>query len=170
MNKMKELRIEKITLNIGAGKDAKKLDKGLKLLEQLSGMKPVKTFSKKRIPSWNLRPGVPIGCKVTIRKNTAEMLKRLLDAIEYTLEEQQFDAQGNISFGIHEYIDIPGLKYDPDIGIIGFQACVTFERPGFRIKRRRELKRTPGKKHLITKKDAVAYMQSAFKVKIGEDA
>ena len=61
MNKMREIRIEKITLNIGAGKDVGKLEKGVKLLKNITGINPVKTVTQKRIPTWGLRPGLPIG-------------------------------------------------------------------------------------------------------------
>jgi len=67
MNPMKVIRIEKITLNIGAGKDQNRLDKAKILLKHVTGIEPVKTVTKKRIPNWGLRPGLPIGCKITLR-------------------------------------------------------------------------------------------------------
>src|SRR3989344_1580536 len=121
-NVMKEIKIAKVTLNIGAGKDVEMLKKGLKLLQKLSGeIKPVTTITTKRIPGWNLRPGLKIGCKVTIRKNTVELLKRLLAAKNNSLSEGNFDNQGNFSFGVPEYIDIKGLDYDPDLKIMGLE-------------------------------------------------
>ena len=169
MNPMKEIRIEKITLNIGAGKDQTKLDKSIKLLESLTGIKPIKTFAKKRIPGWGLRPGLPIGCKLTLRKQAAiEMLKKLLKAADDTLKPGQFDMSGNVAFGIPEYIDIPESKYDPSIGIMGLEVCVTLERPGFRIKRRRLRKRKISARHAITKEDAIKFMESKFNIKVGE--
>src|SRR3989338_4408910 len=111
MNPMKEIRIEKVTLNIGAGKDQARLEKGLLLLNNITGIKPVKTFTKKRIPEWGLRPGLPIGCKLTLRKKKAEeLLTRLLDAKNNRLGEKQFDNEGNLAFGVHEYIDISGAR------------------------------------------------------------
>ena len=81
MNEMKNIKIEKITLNIGAGKDQSKLEKGIKLLKMLTGIVPIKTTSTKRIPGWGLRIGLPIGCKLTLRKKAArEILKRLLES------------------------------------------------------------------------------------------
>ncbi len=164
------IRIEKVTLNIGAGKNTNLLEKGVKLLKNVSGANPVKTITTKRIPAWGLRPGLPIGCKVTLRKKEAgALLARLLEAKHYTLRESQFDDNGNVAFGIHEYIDIPSVKYDPEIGIIGFEVCVTLERPGFRIKKRRyQTKKIPAK-HKITKVAAMEYMRTNFKVKIGEE-
>ncbi len=165
MNAMKEIRIEKITLNIGAGKSTDRLDKGVKLIQNIAGKPPVKTFTNKRIPTWGLRPGLPIGCKLTLRKSVArELLTRLLQAKENKLSTGQFDNFGNLAFGIHEYIDIPGVKYDPQIGVMGLEVCVTLERPGFRIKRRRSRKGKISKSHLINKQDAVDFMKKQFNV------
>lgn len=167
MNPERQIRIEKITLNIGAGKSSDKLDKGLVLLQKLAEIKPVKTLSKKRIAGWGLRPGLPIGCKVTIRgEKTEQLLKQLLGATENKLKTSQFDNEGNISFGIPEYIDIPGVEYDPAIGVIGLQACVTLGRPGFRIKRRRIQRAKVGVKHRIKREDAIDYLKQKFNVKI----
>lgn len=169
MNPMEDIRIEKVTLNVGAGKDQTKLEKGMLLLKNITGINPVKTFTNKRLPSWGLRPGLPIGCKLTLRKKKAEeILLRLLDAKDNKLSLHQFDKEGNIAFGIHEYIDIPGVKYEPKIGIMGLEVCVTLERPGFRIKRRRIMKRKISKKHRIKKEEVMEFMKKRFKVKIGE--
>jgi large subunit ribosomal protein L5 len=166
---MREIRIEKVTLNIGAGKDQNKLDKGRLLLKHITGIEPVKTTTQKRIPGWGLRPGLPIGCKITLRKKKAvEILKRLLEAKDFVLEESQFDENGNIAFGLHEYIDIPGTKYDPKIGMMGLQVCVTLERKGFRIKRRTIKKAKIAKKHQITKEEAIGLLSKEFNVKVGE--
>jgi len=168
MNQMRDIKIEKVTLNIGAGKDQAKLEKGVILLGYISGRKPIKTATKKRIQEWGLRPGLPIGCKVTLRKKSAdELLARLLDARDNKLSDSQFDENGNISFGIHEYIDIPGLKYDPQIGIMGIEVCVTLERPGFRIKRRNLMQRKIPKRHRIGKQESMEYMKNKYNVKVG---
>jgi len=170
MNTMQQPRIEKLTLNVGAGKDQSRLDKGVAVLKMITGIDPIKTVTNKRIPTWGLRPGLPIGCKLTLRKNKAvEVLKRLLDAKNKKLMQTQFDDAGNISFGIHEYIDIPGATYDPKIGVLGLQVCVTLEKPGYRIKRRKiEPKRIP-KKHTITKEEAITFMQKNFGITLGEE-
>lgn len=169
MNIMRQPRIEKLTLNIGAGKDVQKLEKGVALIKAITGIEPVKTVTQKRIPNWGLRPGLPIGCKLTLRKQqAAELLKRLLQAKEFKLKLRQFDDGGNISFGIPEYIDIPGVAYDPKIGIIGLEVCVTLERPGYRIKRRRLKQQKIPRKHLLTREEAMEYMQKNFNVKVGE--
>jgi len=165
---MKEIKIEKVTLNFGAGKDSNQLKKGIKLLKNVTSVKPIETITNKRIPTWGIRPGLPIGCKVTLRKEKAvEILEKLLLAKEKKMNEKQFDENGNMAFGIAEYIDIPGIKYDPEIGIIGFEVCVTLERAGFRIKRRKIGKKKINKNHKITKEDAIDFMKNKFGVKIG---
>ena len=170
MNPMQDIRIGKLTLNVGAGKDQKKLDNGLKLLETISGKKPTKTYTDKRIAGWGLRPGLPIGCKVTVRREEAKkLLTRLLGAKDNKLKPRQFDNNGSLSFGIAEYIDVPETKYDPELGIMGFEVCVTLERPGFRIKRRRLKKRSVGHSHKINQDDAIKFMKENFKVKMGDE-
>src|SRR3989344_5352105 len=94
-NPMREIRLVKLTLNIGAGKNEDLLKKGLKLLQKLAVNIPVKTVTKKRLPAWGLRPGLIIGCKVTIRKKQAEeLLRRLLVAKEKVLLADNFDNRG----------------------------------------------------------------------------
>ena len=168
-NPMHEIRIEKVTLNIGAGKNQDVLKKGLKLLKNITNGVPITTITQKRLPAWGLRPGLPIGCKITLRKKRAfDIVPRLLEARTNTLKEDNFDQHGNVSFGIHEYIDIGGIKYDPEIGIMGLQVCVTLERPGFRIKRRSD-KKTVGKKQSITKEQSMIYFKKKFNVRVGEE-
>ena len=167
MNSMKNIRIEKVTLNIGAGKDQARLEKGLVLLKLIAEATPIKTITSKRIQEWGLRPGLPIGCKLTLRKDrAAKMLPRLLGAIENKLSEKQFDHNGNIAFGIHEYIKIPGVKYDPKIGIMGLEVCITLQRPGFRIKRRRLMSRKIPARHRISKQEAIDFMTNNFNTKV----
>jgi large subunit ribosomal protein L5 len=166
---MKSIRIEKVTLNIGAGKDQARLEKGFVLLGAITNENPVKTVTSKRIQEWGLRPGLPIGCKITLRKQKAsQLLSRLLEAIENRLKERQFDENGNVAFGIKEYIEIPGVKYDPKIGIMGLEVCVTLERPGFRIKKRKVMARKIPMRHRISKQESIEFMSKNFSVEVGE--
>jgi len=168
MNPMRKIRIEKITLNIGTGKDQNRLKKGMKLLKTITGIKPIKTTAKKRVPGWDIRPGLPIGCKLTLRKKAAkELLPKLLEARDNQLSSKQFNSAGNLAFGIPEYINIPGIKYDPEIGIMGLEVCITLERPGFRIKKRKIKQKKIPAKHKITKEEAKEFMSKEFNVKIG---
>ncbi|UCD04264.1 MAG: 50S ribosomal protein L5 [Candidatus Woesearchaeota archaeon] len=167
-NPMKDIRIEKVTLNIGAGTDPKDVDNAVLLLNKLTNRKAVKTYGKKRIPTWNLREGVPVGAKVTLRgKGAHDILVRLLDSISNVVPERSFTSTG-FSFGIPEYIQIEDAEYDPKIGIIGLEVAVTFERPGFRIKRRKIKSRKLPKKHELTKEEIISYAQKNLKVKFKE--
>ncbi|MAF35163.1 50S ribosomal protein L5 [Candidatus Woesearchaeota archaeon] len=168
---MKNVRLEKVTLNFGAGKEQAKLEKGEAIIKAITGKAPLRCITEKRIPSWGVRPGLPIGAKLTLRKQEAlALLKRLLTAKENKLKPSYFDQNGNISFGIPEYIDIPDTKYDPKIGVLGLQVCVTLERPGYRIKRRRLRQTKVGKKHTVTKEEAQKFMTESFKVQVEEEA
>ena len=75
-------------------------------------------------------------------------------------------SENTFSFGVPEYIDIPGTKYDANIGIIGLEVAVTLERKGYRIKRRRiQTKKIP-KAHSISKEEAIEFVKSKFNIKI----
>lgn len=167
-NPMRTIRIEKVTLNIGCGTDEAKLEKARKLLEYLTGRKPLITKSKRR-STFGVAKAKPIGVKVTLRKEkTVEFLKRTLAAVENRLKVSQFDSEGNFSFGIKEYIDIPNAKYRHDIGMMGLDVSVTLERPGFRIKRRRIRKRKIPTKHKINKNEVMGWVKNNFGVEIVE--
>lgn len=169
-NNMRAIKIEKVTLNIGVGQPGEKLDKAVTLLQDITNQKAVKTRTMKRIPTWGLRPRLEIGCKVTIRGKKAEaLLKRILEAIDRKVSIKQFDNLGNLSFGIPEYIDIPSVAYNPNIGIIGLEASVTFQRPGYRITKRRYKKTSLSLKHKIAKEDIINYLKQNFKVRLKED-
>lgn len=171
-NPMRELVIEKIVLNIGVGKENANMEKGIKLLKTITGKDPVKTTTNKRIQSWGLRPGLPIGVKITLRnqKSNQELLKRLLDANEYLISKKAFDDNGNISFGIVEYITIPGMKYDPELGMIGLQVSVRLVRKaGERVKNRSKVKHKIGNTHLISHEDSLNYFKKNFNVTIKEE-
>lgn len=166
---MRTISIEKVTLNIGAGEPGAKLEKAKKLLKTITNMKSISTTTNKRIPTWKLRPGLEIGCKVTIRGQKAkELLKRLFQGAGNIISEQKFDKQGNFSFGIKEYLDVPGIKYDAEIGVIGFNVAVTLKRPGFRIEKRKLKRRSLPKKHRITKEEAMGFVKKEFGIAVGE--
>ena len=163
MTSMREVKIEKVTLNCGCGTDHALLDKSVKLLELITGTKPVRTKSKVRLATWGLRKGLPIGTKVTVRGEDAKkLLARLVEAKEKTFKPTSFDDRGNISFGIQECIDIPGVEYKPEIGIIGLQVTITLQRPGYRVKSRKFLSSHIPHKHLVTRDAAVEFMKKEY--------
>ena len=99
-----------------------------------------------------------------------EKLSRAMTLIEnMTGQTPVFDAQGNVSFGIREHIDIPGMRYDPDIGIFGMNLSITFEKPGYRIKRRKIQKKSIPKRHRITPEETMKFMEEKFNVTIAEE-
>lgn len=167
-NKMRTISVDKITLNIGSGAETDNVSKAVSLLEKISGGKVVKTKSKKRIAAWKLRPGLPIGAKVTLRGAKAlEVLKRLLQSVNNEILKNNFVKNG-FSFGIKEYIDIPDVKYDPKIGIIGLQVIVTLKRPGYRVKLRKIKKGRVAPRHVITPEDSLTFAKEKLGVTIKE--
>jgi len=166
---MREIEIEKVVLHVGTTPEPNDVKKAVLLLETVSGTKVVNTHAKKRIAAWKIRPGMPIGAKVTLRGAKAKaLLKRLLYALDFNLKEKQFTENG-FAFGVKEYIDIEGTKYDPKLGMLGLEVCVTLTRPGFRVKQKRLRRGKVGGKHIISKEDAIQYASTKLRVKFGED-
>jgi large subunit ribosomal protein L5 len=162
-NKMREITIEKVILNIGG--TGEKLDKGFILLEKISGKKPVKVQATKRIPTWQVRPGLEVGTKVTLRGEEAiTILKRLLPAVDNTLKEKQ--VQDNFfSFGISEYIEIPGMEYIREVGIMGLEVTAVFQRAGKKVERKK-VKRGKTRRLTVTKEEIISFIQDKFNTKI----
>jgi len=158
-NIMRKIKIEKIALSIGGTGDG--LEKGVKLLEMLSGKKPARMKSRKRIPSLGVRPKLEVGAVVTIRKNPEEVLKRMLAATDNVLKKKQV-SENTFSFGIKEYIEIPGMEYQRDIGIIGFDVTIVFTRAGRRVKIKKIKKGRIPKRQMISKEEIIKYMEENF--------
>lgn len=165
-NIMRKIRIAKATLNIGCGGDQAKAEKAARLLKVITERDPTATFATKRIPEFGVRPGLLMGYKVTLRgKKAEEVIKRMLIAIEDKLKKKQFNPN-SVSFGIKEYIQVPGVGFQRDIGIMGLECCIDFERPGWRIAQR---KRKPGKipaRHWIKEEEIIKFMEENFNTKI----
>ncbi len=158
-NIMRALRIEKVTLNIGCGTDNEKMERAKRLLEMLSSQKPVVTLSRTR-STFGVPEGKPIGVKVTLRKDGAEeFFNRVLQSLDNKMKGTQLDNQGNINIGIKEYIDLPNIKYSHDVGMLGLNCCVTLQRLGHRIKRRRIQQRDISSKNKINKEEVVNWLK-----------
>lgn len=167
-NPMSEIAVDKVVVNIGVGQAGDRLNKAARVLEMITDHKPVFTTSRRTIRDFNIRKGLQIGAKVTLRKKDAEeFLKKALDAREYKIQHYSFDSQGNAYFGIADYTDFEGMKYDPDIGIFGLDVAVVLKRKGgYRLSRRKV-----GASHLshrirIPREEAMSFMETAFKVKV----
>lgn len=166
MNPMREIILAKITVNIGAGESGPRLEKSRNLVEKLVGKKSIITRTHRR-STFGVAKGRPIGVKATLRgREATEFLRTALKALENKIKSGNFDSTGNFSFGIKEYIDIPGIKYDPDIGILGMDICATLERPGYRVKKRKIKKGKIGRTHKITKDEAIEWAKKEFNVEI----
>jgi large subunit ribosomal protein L5 len=162
-NIMRKIELSKLVLNIGG--TGEKLDRGYILLEKLSGKKPVRVKATKRIPTWNVRPGLEVGVKVTLRGEEAKkMLRRLLPAIENTLKEKQIK-ENFFSFGIHEYIEIPDMQYIREVGIMGFEATVVFLRAGKRVELKKA-KRGKQRRQHISSLEIQDILEKEYGVKI----
>jgi len=164
-NPMREILLDRVILNITVGTDEAKLLKAMKLLELLSGEKPVKCLARKRIATWKIRPGLPIGCKVTLRGEKAlAMLKRTLESVDNKLNSKQFK-NGAFTFGIKEYIQISDFQYQRDIGIIGFDVACVFKRRGFRVKEKKIKRGNIPNRHKISETEIINYVQKNLNVK-----
>ena len=167
--RMTEPRVEKIVVNIGVGEAGEKLAKAEKVLEMVTHQKPLRTLSKTTNKDLGLRWGMPIGCKVTIRKKAAEeFLKTAFWVKENRITSYSFDPQGNFSFGISDYTDFPGQKYNPDIGIFGMDVCVMLARPGRRVCERSRARRRIPHSHRLTRQDALDWVKRKYGVEVVE--
>jgi len=164
---MREILVDKVTVNIGVGQPGERLDYAKELLSKLTGKKPVETRAKRREPVFKLRKGLPIGVKVTLRRKEAEeFLEKALTARKRQISKRNFDKTGNFSFGVPEYIDFPGAKYDPKIGMFGFDVCVTLSRRGGRVGIRKIKRTKVGKNQRISKDEALAFATEKLKAEV----
>lgn len=158
-NKIRKIKIEKVVLSIGG--IGERLEKGVKLLEVLTGRKIAKMRTVKRIPSLGVRPKLEVGAVVTIRKNPEEFLKKMLAAIENVLKKKQI-SENNFSFGIKEYLEIPGVEYQRDIGIIGLDVTVVFKRAGKRTALKKIKKGKIPNRQKISQEEIIKFMEDKF--------
>ena len=160
---MRDLHVDKVVVNIGVGEAGERLVKAEKVLEMVTGQKPVETISKTVNRDLGIRIGMPLGCKVTLRGEAAEeFVRKALPIREMRVPEYSFDKEGNMSFGISDYTDFEGMKYDPEIGIFGMDISVVLRRPGNRITQRALLRRRVPKSHRVTREEAIAFMKEKF--------
>jgi large subunit ribosomal protein L5 len=169
MTGMRDIYVEKVVVNIGVGEAGERLVKAQKVLEMVTGQKSVQTISKTINRDLGIRKGMPLGCKVTLRGEAAEeFIERALPIREMRVPVYSFDKEGNMSFGITDYTDFDGMKYDPEIGIFGMDISDVLRRPGNRITRRALLKRRVPKDHRVDRDEAIQYMKDKFKVEVVE--
>lgn len=160
-------KIEKVVVNISVGKSGEPLEKAVKVLKEITGQTPCRRKAKESVRDFNIRKGESIACIVTLRKEKAlDFLNRVLPVIDKKLSGRCFDKQGNFSFGIKEHIELPGVKYDPDVGIFGMDVCVSVIRPGYRVKTRRKGRSKLGAKHVLTPEESMVFAKETLGVEI----
>lgn len=167
MNVMHDIVLDKIVVNMGTGSEKVNQENAKKLLTAITGRKPADSISKRRLPTFKITKGTKIGAFVTMRRKPAyDLSKRLFETVDNTVGKHAISGN-TVNFGIKEYIDMPGIKYDPTIGILGMNVNISFKRPGARISSRKRMRSGPGKKHmLITKEELTKHLEDKFGVKI----
>ena len=160
-------RIEKVVINISVGKSGEPLEKATRVLKEITGRTPCKRKAKDTVRDFGIRKGESIACIVTLRKEEAiAFLNKVLPVVDKKLSSKSFDRQGNFSFGIKEHIELPGVRYDPDVGIFGMDVCVSVTRPGYRVKNRRNDRSKIGLKHVLTPEESKVFVKDTLGVEV----
>lgn len=166
-NRMREPRIEKIVVNIGVGEAGDKLAKAERVLKMVTGQKPLRTISRTTNKDLGIRWGMPLGVKVTMRKKAAEeFLKTALWVKENRMPSYSFDPEGNFSFGISDYTDFPGQKYNPEIGIFGMDVSVVMRRAGHRVARRARAPRRMPSHQRLSRAEVIEHMRKKYGIEV----
>ncbi len=167
-NPMKQPFIAKVVVDMCTG-GGEPLNRASTILEQLTGQAPVQSRARQTVRDFGIRRKEPIAVRVTLRDDKAQkFLTRALEAKENSLLIRNWDEDGNFAFGIGEHINIPDVKYDPQLGIQGMNITVCVERPGFRVKRRRRRRRKVPYRHRLTPEESMVFIKNTFGIEILE--
>ena len=167
MSAMQDIFIDKVVVHMGVGESGERLVNAEKIVTKITGQKPIRTIAKRTQPAFGIRKGAPTGCKVTLRRENAEkFIQTAIGIIDRQLAVSQFDRTGNVSFGIEEHTDFPGMSYDPMIGIFGMDVNVVLERKGVRVARRSAERRKLPENQKVKKEEAIAFMREHYQVEV----
>ncbi|HME52044.1 MAG TPA: 50S ribosomal protein L5 [Candidatus Lokiarchaeia archaeon] len=162
-------RLDKIVVNLAVGQSGETLQKAAQVVEEMTQQKPSLVGAHRSIKEFNIRQGEKIAARVTLRGEPAvNFLKKALVEHDFKILRKSFDNYGNVSWGVKEHINIPGLKYDPSIGIFGFEISVKIIRAGQRVRVRKARKAKLPKKQYVTKQEAMLFLEEQFKAEIVE--
>ena len=166
-NTMRSPVVDKVIVHMGVGESGQHLVNAEEILRTITGQAVVRCFAKRTLPAFAIKKKEPIGCKVTLRGQKAqEFLEIALGIVEKSLVKSQFDSLGNVSFGIEEHTDFPGMKYDPNVGVFGMDITVVIKRPGERVCKRRIATRRIPTNHRVTVEDAIAFLNESYGVEV----
>jgi len=164
-HEMREPRVEKVVVHMGVGQGGVDLQNAEEILAAVTGQEPVRTTAEEANQDFDIRPGDPIGAKVTLRHEDAvEFLETALPLAD--LQRSQFDDTGNVSFGVEEHTDFPSQEYDPNVGIYGLDVTLNLVRPGYRVAKRDQRTRQIPSAHRLTPEDAIAFLEAEFDVEV----
>jgi large subunit ribosomal protein L5 len=164
-NAHRSVRVVKVVVNAGVGQSGEARTKAERVLQMVTHQKPVATRSHATNRDFGIREGQEIGAKVTLRGEVAvDFLKRAFEARDRQLDADSIDRNGNFSFGIADYTDFTGMKYDPAIGIHGMDISVELGRAGMRLRERRIQSRTLPRALRSTRDDTRQFLTSVFGV------
>ena len=167
VNPMRVPVVSKVVVHMGVGESGQHLVDAENILSAITGQGVVRTHARMTVPAFGIKKHEPIGCKVTLRsKNAEEFLKTSLGIIENRLSSSQFDDNGNVSFGIEEHTDFPGMKYDPNIGVFGMDVTVVLKRSGNRVRTRRIARSKIATSHKMSVEDAIAFFEDKYNVEV----
>ena len=166
---LRKPRLAALIINSCVGESGPRFERAKEILRQITNKEPVERYAKKTVRGFGIRKGENIAVKVTLRNSKArDIIERLMIERDYKILKKSFDDHGNVSFGVSEHINVPGMKYDPNIGIFGFDVSIRLVRPGYRVRTRKIKRARIPRKQYVSKEETMLFMEEEFKAEIVE--